>query len=98
MGGWKGRAVWLVGHKWSSLSLALSVGVYISVWLTVNHLYHLGLWGRHSALAYRLASVQGAAGILSILFAVLAIRREPNSGPGFIALGCGILLLASAAI
>jgi hypothetical protein len=98
MGGRQGRAGWFVGHKWSSISLALSVGVYISIWLTVNHLYDLGVWNRHSALAYRLASAQGGAAILSILLAIQAIRREPNSKLGFIALGCGILLLASAAV
>jgi len=92
------RASWFVGHKWSLMSLALSVGVYISIWLAVNHLYELGSWNRYSTLAHRLASVQGAAGILSISLAILAVRREPNSKLGFIALGCGILLLASAAV
>ena len=98
MEGRQDRAGWFVGHKWSLISLALSVGVYISIWLTVNHFYHLGAWNRHSAVAYRLASLQGGAGVLSILIAILAIRREPNPKLGFITLVCGIVVLGSATV
>ena len=80
------------------ISLALSAGAYTSVWLAVNHLYHLGVWNRHSAVAYRLASLQGAAGVFSVLIAIAAIRREPRPKFGFVALACGILVLASAAV
>lgn len=98
MDGPQARAGWLGGHKWSLISLALSLGVYLSTWLTVNHLSHLGAWNRHSALAYRLASLQGGVGLLSILIAMLAIRREPKPKLGFIALVCGILVSASATV
>jgi hypothetical protein len=87
-----------VSHRWSLLSLVLSAGVYITMWLTVNHLYDLAAWSRGSTLAYRLASAQLAAGVLSILIAIVAIRRERGSKLSFIALLCGIVVSGSAAV
>jgi len=91
-------AGWFVSHRWSLLSLGLSAGVYVTVWLTVNHLYKSGAWSPRSVLDYRLASVQFAAGVLSILTAIMAIRRERGSKLSFVALACGIVVSASAAV
>jgi len=92
------HGAWYARHKWSLISLALSVGGYTSIWLTVNHLYQLGVWNRHSALAHQLASVQAGIGVLSVLIAILAIRREADNKLGFVALVCGVLVSGSAAV
>jgi hypothetical protein len=91
MEGLQARMSWFMSHKWSLISLALSVGVYTSAWLMVDHVYNHGAWDRHSTLGYRLASLQGGVGLLSVLIAVLAIWREPRPRLAFIALrdlGC----------
>jgi hypothetical protein len=88
----------ILKHKLSLLSATLSVTTRIAIGRVVDYFYVRKLYVPRSELHYTLGSLQGAIAFISILIAVLALRREPRPLPGFVALGLGFLLMMGATV
>jgi uncharacterized membrane protein YgdD (TMEM256/DUF423 family) len=87
----------LASHKWSVLSIALSVTCYVVVYVLINRLDSLHLWMPESLEAKRLASVQMAVALAAMVLGGVALKRERPVAWGAIALVVGFLCFASAA-
>jgi hypothetical protein len=87
----------LTGHKWSVLSLLLSVACYLVIFAIIGRLDALHLWIPGSLAAKRLASAQMAAAVAAMALGGVALRKERPMAWGAVAVVVGFLCFASAA-
>lgn len=85
-------------HKWTLLSISLTIGTQIASRIIVNHFEAMGLWVYRSELHFVLARTHFSFGLIAILLAVLAVLREPPLWVGGIALGLGVLNILGTAV
>lgn len=77
---------WTWQHKWSLLSLIITIGTQVVSRAIVNHFYFRGLWVYRSELHFKLAQTHAAFALVAILLGILAILREKPQWVGVLTL------------
>jgi len=83
-------------NKWSSISIALSVGSMVASYSIIRHLHQRGTWNAYSSFGQHLQRYDAWAILIALILATIGVYRDRSSWMRAFALAlsaCGLLIL-----
>jgi UDP-N-acetylmuramyl pentapeptide phosphotransferase/UDP-N-acetylglucosamine-1-phosphate transferase len=78
-------------HRWSVLSIVITLGTAFVTLAAIQYLYHHGTWRPQSALGGEIDGSGGLAVLISFVLAAIALAKEKPRTYGIIALCLSVL-------